>query len=352
MSNTPRGAPELVSGQAVPETIVNEQIRRTEAGAARFPVADRVTAPPGSCADGATYLIIATATGAFAGKENQLATAVGTNAASGWYYRTLGTIDEGTLAYVQDEDAEYKWNGSAWVTAGSVSSGAITSSGLTMATSRVLGRTTASTGAIEELTLSQVLDLIGSAAQGDILYRGAAAWARLGAGTAGNYLQTQGAGANPAWATVSGSGGTSSLEGAKVRKSANLTGQNLTGAPTITWNSEDWDTGGYHDNASNTDRLTPPAAGYYQCTAQLELANTGTGNFVTLVIHRYNSGGVTQEVIASQTVEISVTGTYNLNVTGTGSFTVGDYAMVKVLVESDTSTDITTASYLEIRRIG
>ena len=114
MSNTPRGAPELVSGQATPETTVNEQIRRTEAGAARFPVADRVTAPPGICADGANYIVIATATGAFTGKEGQIATAVGTNAASGWYYRTLGTIDEGAVAYVQDEDQEYKWSGSAW----------------------------------------------------------------------------------------------------------------------------------------------------------------------------------------------------------------------------------------------
>ncbi len=113
---TPRGAPELVSAQAVPETTVNEQIWRTEAGASRFPVADRVTAPPGSCTSGAVYLIIATATGAFTGKENQLAVAVGTNAASGWYYRTLGTIDEGVVAYVQDEDAEYKWSGSAWAT--------------------------------------------------------------------------------------------------------------------------------------------------------------------------------------------------------------------------------------------
>jgi hypothetical protein len=111
---TPRGAPELVSAQAVPETTVNEQIRRTEAGAARYPVADRVTAPPGTSADGATYLIIATATGAFAGKENQLATSVGVNAANGWYYRTLGTIDEGATAYVQDENAVYLWGGASW----------------------------------------------------------------------------------------------------------------------------------------------------------------------------------------------------------------------------------------------
>lgn len=123
MTDTPRGAPELVSAQAVPETTANEQIRRTEAGAGFYPVADRVTAPPGSCADGANYIIIATASGAFTGKEGQIATAVGTNAASGWYYRVPGTIDEGVRAYVQDENAEYYWNGTAWAaySAGSVS---------------------------------------------------------------------------------------------------------------------------------------------------------------------------------------------------------------------------------------
>lgn len=108
---TPRGSPELVSGQAVPETTVNEQIRRTEAGACHFPVTDRVTAPPGTCSDGANYLIIATATGAFASKENQIATAVEANAAGGWYYHTP---IEGFTAWVMDEDIEYQFDGSAW----------------------------------------------------------------------------------------------------------------------------------------------------------------------------------------------------------------------------------------------
>jgi hypothetical protein len=67
------------------------------------------------------------------------------------------------------------------------------------ATSRVLGRKTAGAGDPEELTLSDLLDFIGSAAQGDILYRGAAGWARLAAGTSGQVLQTQGAAANPQW---------------------------------------------------------------------------------------------------------------------------------------------------------
>jgi hypothetical protein len=39
----------------------------------------------------------------------------------------------------------------------------------------------------------------GSDAQGDILYYTGSAWARLPAGTAGYFLQTQGSGANPQW---------------------------------------------------------------------------------------------------------------------------------------------------------
>lgn len=77
-------------------------------------------------------------------------------------------------------------------------------------TSRILGRKTAAAGDVEECTLSEILDFIGSAAQGDILYRGAAGWARLAAGTSGHFLQTQGAGANPQWAA--GSGGASTTQ--------------------------------------------------------------------------------------------------------------------------------------------
>jgi hypothetical protein len=79
------------------------------------------------------------------------------------------------------------------------------------ATSRIIGRKTALAGDPEECTLSEILDFIGSAAQGDILYRGAAGWARLGAGTSGHFLQTQGAAANPQWAASSG-GTTSAVE--------------------------------------------------------------------------------------------------------------------------------------------
>ncbi len=70
------------------------------------------------------------------------------------------------------------------------------------ATSRILGRKTSGAGDPEECTLSEILDFISSAAQGDILYRGSSSWARLAAGTSGQVLKTQGSSANPVWATL------------------------------------------------------------------------------------------------------------------------------------------------------
>ncbi len=131
-----------------------------------------------------------------------------------------------------DTDASpntYVWNGAAWVQiagsavsglnqlTGDVTAGPGTGSQVATipnntvtyakiqdvsATKRILARKTAGSGDIEEATLSEILDFITSAAQGDILYRGAATWARLGAGTSGQFLKTQGAGADPVWATV------------------------------------------------------------------------------------------------------------------------------------------------------
>jgi hypothetical protein len=109
--------------------------------------------------------------------------------------------------------------------------GLITGSGLTSsATSRVIGRKSASGGALEELTLSDVLDLIGPAAQGDILYRDASGWARLGAGTLGQALVTGGTGANPAWGTVgSGAGGAMTYIGSATVTGAAATTLSISG---------------------------------------------------------------------------------------------------------------------------
>jgi hypothetical protein len=104
---------------------------------------------------------------------------------------------------------------------GAAEDGDVTASGLTMNTARILGRTSASTGAIQELTASGVLDIISST-RGTILYRGASGWAALAPGTDGYVLTTHSTGADPTWAA--GGGGTA----LSANSLTALTGQTLT----------------------------------------------------------------------------------------------------------------------------
>jgi len=93
--------------------------------------------------------------------------------------------------------------------AATIANDAVTNAKLAnMTASTIKARITASTGDPEDATLTQVLDLVGSAAQGDILYRGTSTWSRLAAGTSGHYLKTNGTGSDPAWAAVSAGGST------------------------------------------------------------------------------------------------------------------------------------------------
>ncbi len=111
----------------------------------------------------------------------------------------------------------------------------------TVAASRILGSILG--GDVSELTTTQALDFVGST-RGQVLYRGASAWLPLAVGTAGQLLQTGGAGADPSWATgipvtdgdkgsitVSSSGTVWTLDDAAVSlaKMANLSQYSLIG---------------------------------------------------------------------------------------------------------------------------
>jgi hypothetical protein len=91
-----------------------------------------------------------------------------------------------------------------------VAPGSATTSGVTMSTARVLGRTTASTGAIEELTFSGLLDQIGNT-RGSILERGAAGWQIVSPGTSTYVWTSNGSGADPTWQAASGGGFTNPM---------------------------------------------------------------------------------------------------------------------------------------------
>lgn len=72
---------------------------------------------------------------------------------------------------------------------------------VSVAQNRIIGRRT---GNIAALTLTDVLDMIGSAAEGDILYRGADGWVRLGKGSAGQGLRMNSYANAPEWGAMPG----------------------------------------------------------------------------------------------------------------------------------------------------
>lgn len=82
-------------------------------------------------------------------------------------------------------------------TLSNIGNSALTNSSITIA-----GSATSLGGSI---TASTILDSLSST-QGAVLYRGASGWAALAPGTSGQYLKTQGSGANPVWAGASGTG--------------------------------------------------------------------------------------------------------------------------------------------------
>jgi hypothetical protein len=108
MTTTPRlGATEWAASQAAPNLTVNEAIRKVEQGASAFIAKDKdLATPPGSPVNGDCYIVDAAATGAWVGEEDSLAIYN-----SGW---SFVVPIEGTQAYLQDENAVYRYDGSVW----------------------------------------------------------------------------------------------------------------------------------------------------------------------------------------------------------------------------------------------
>jgi len=102
------------------------------------------------------------------------------------------------IFYETDTGNTYAWTGAAW---------AQVNGGLgSIADGDVLANISGSSAAPIANTVSAVLDHVLGSTQGDILYRGASAWAALAPGTSGNVLKTGGSSANPSWGTVALSG--------------------------------------------------------------------------------------------------------------------------------------------------
>lgn len=107
MTTTPNlGIDYLEENQVDAEVMVNEGWNLVDAVAQLSVIDKDVFTPPGSPADGDCYIVAATATGAWTGQEDSIAFYN-----SGWRFVPPR---EGMLAWVQDEDLIYYYDGAAW----------------------------------------------------------------------------------------------------------------------------------------------------------------------------------------------------------------------------------------------
>jgi hypothetical protein len=128
--------------------------------------------------------------------------------------------------------------------------------------------------------------------------------ARLAVGTNGQVLTAD---SSEATGLKFAAPSAASFAGVRLTKSIGQTISNNTDTM-VTWDVETFDVGGYHDNSSNTSRITIPSgeAGYYQINVTLDYAANGTGQrVITLakngtnraynlnIIRAVNAGGYT-----------------------------------------------------------
>lgn len=140
--------------------------------------------------------------------------------------------------------------------------------------------------------------------------------------------------------------------GAKVRKASALVGTNIAGTSTAqAWDSEDFDTDGFHDNVTNNSRLTPPSGkgiNYVELEAHFRIDSTHTSAQYASAFIRDQAG----TTIVTQRIELTTT---NVRVTvnsGPVAHTDGNWYDVVFETETDTSVDISTISHFSIRVAG
>lgn len=97
----------VAQSQAQKEVTINEAVARLESVQNRGVVDKDLATPPVSPTEGVAYIVAATASGAWTGKEDQVA-----YYNNGWRFIEA---NEGLTIWVNDEDKVYVFNGTAWV---------------------------------------------------------------------------------------------------------------------------------------------------------------------------------------------------------------------------------------------
>ena len=209
--------------------------------------------------------------------------------------------------------------------------------------------------------VSDVLDNIG-ATQGSILYRDSSNWNALGPGTAGRFLQTGGAGANPSWAAAAGAFiGLSDVPSSYSGEAGNVVAVNATedglefiapggGGGALTWNSVTV-TNGDFETGTSTGWTTD--IGSIRIEQWASMTNYGTAGMTAPVngTYFYNGGesgfgGAQANVSSYQDIDVSSLGAVAafLQAKAYKNFADTDYAEISMTFYDGSSNSLGSTS--------
>lgn len=218
---------------------------------------------------------------------------------------------EGQYSFLKDTDALEYYNGSAWVGAPVGDITAVTA-----------GKGLSGGGSSGDVTVS-----LGTTAKGDLVAgSGTTTAAVLPVGTNGQTLVADSSTATGLkWATPSSGASFSGTRLNKVSGNQSIPDSTYTA---VTWPTEVFDVGGYHDTSTNTSRITIPSgkAGYYR----FSWSQGVTAAASTCTLYTNGTGGTRNAFINVQNAEAN-------QATIILSLAVGDYVEVYLRQTSGTS---------------
>ena len=140
------------------------------------------------------------------------------------------------------------------------------------------------------------------------------------------------------------------FSGCLVKKASDQTTADYTSAPMVTWDTEVYDVGGWHEGVTNPSRMTVPAGVTRVKVAGNVMIGSHSGGTIAYA-SIYKNGAVFSGG-PEQRSELTF-GTYAINVSSAVvTVTAGDYFELKVFVETDTSVTITAAqSWFSIEKV-